>query len=522
MVRVLHIVDRLSGGGPTRSMIAAVKYLSRLGITHQHRVITLKATAYPIAMFLAKQAGIEVLRRPQKKEILSEIEVADIVHVHFWNSPEIYELFRTPLPAMRLLLWLKILGDHPPQMLSQKLVNYADFILATSPETLKLPILQQRYHLDCTQRVGVVYGIADFDRISNLQPQLHETFNVGYIGTVNFSKMHPDFVSMSVGINIPKLRFVVCGGMEPMLKQQAEQWGAEGRFEFRGYVENIKPVLETLDVFGYPLCKETYATSEKSLQEAMYAGIPPVVFPFGGVKHLVQHDQTGLIVHSKKEYQQAIEYLFYHPDERLRLGKNAQLYAQEQFAGEAAAKRLNSVYEELMQSSKRQRVWGAADNSRKKDAKEAAISLMTEEISSSSPAEKFIESLGEAAPQFRVSLKSSDVQALFEADREIATASILLSSGEGGLFQYRNFYPEDGYLRFWSGLVLLDQGRYCNAMKELQASIELGSSHWRVSWYLAQAATKAENFKLARHTLQKLLQAKPNFAEAEHLLQSLP
>jgi len=54
----------------------------------------------------------------------------------------------------------------------------------------------------------------------------------------------------------------------------------------------IKPVIETFDVYGYPLCADTYASGELNLQEVMYAGVPPVVFPYGGVKGLVEHDRT--------------------------------------------------------------------------------------------------------------------------------------------------------------------------------------------------------------------------------------
>ena len=43
------------------------------------------------------------------------------------------------------------------------------------------------------------------------------------------------------------------------------------------HAEDVRPVLAQLDVFGYPLDADTSATGELSLQEAMHAGIPPVV-----------------------------------------------------------------------------------------------------------------------------------------------------------------------------------------------------------------------------------------------------
>lgn len=43
---------------------------------------------------------------------------------------------------MRLLVWFKVMGDNPPQIIPQALVDYLDFALATSAYTLDLPIFQ--------------------------------------------------------------------------------------------------------------------------------------------------------------------------------------------------------------------------------------------------------------------------------------------------------------------------------------------------------------------------------------------
>ena len=71
--------------------------------------------------------------------------------------------------------------------------------------------------------------------------------------------------------------------------------GIGDRVEIRGPVENIRTELEGFDVFGYPLVEDTYATSEKALQEAMWVGVPPVIFGYGGLCDLVEHDRTGLV-----------------------------------------------------------------------------------------------------------------------------------------------------------------------------------------------------------------------------------
>lgn len=486
MLKVLHILERLTSGGPTRSMIAGVKYSSQLGIAQQHRVITLQPTVYPMSLILAKQAGMTVLRQPDRNTILCEIENADIVHVHFWNNPEIYKLLRSELPAMRLLLWFTIIGDEPPQIITKQLVDYSDFALTTSPFTLKLNVFQELPVPVKTKKTGVVYGIADFSRLTNLQFHSHDAFNVGYIGTVNFAKMHPNYVPMSAQIDIPNVRFIVCGGgIQKELQKKAQQLGVAERFDFRGYVENIKSIIETLDVFGYPLCQDTYAASESSLQEAMYAGVPSVVFPYGGVKCLIENNETGLIVNSELEYKQAIEYLYHHPQERVRLGHNAREYAQRMFGSENAAKKLHLIYERIMELPKHQRAWGILLRASSLE-EPVSVQDLTGQSKKLSPAELFIQSLGDKAPQFSVSMNSQNIEELLAADQKIASSSMLLSGGEGGIIQYRNYYPSDGYLRLWSGLVMQQQGQNAKAVHEFQAAIKLGCNHCRVNWYLAQ------------------------------------
>lgn len=502
MIKILNIIDTLSSAGPTRCLIASAKYAAKQGMIQQHRVITLQPLVYPLALILAQKAGITVLRKPDREILLQEIEQADIVQVHFWNNPEIYNFLRNDLPAMRLLVKLCIMGDNPPHVITPTLLDYSDFVLATSPCTLQLPIFQALSDKNWSQKIDVVYGIADWDRLANLQACSHQNFNVGYIGTINFAKMHPRYIPMSAAISVPDIKFIVCGGgIQSALQQQAIALGVSEKFDFRGYVENIKPVLETLDVFGYPLCVDTYATSEKSLQEAMYAGVPPVVFPYGGVKDLVKHEQTGLVVESESEYQQAIEYLYYHPDVRLKLGRNAADYARQVFDSKNAAKQLHQIYERMVKLNKRQRIW--------KDSV-----TFTQQLT---PSSLFVQTLGDSAPEFNISMTAVDPKLLLEAEALIANASPLLAEGEGGIIHYRNFYPNDYYLRLWSGLVLQNQQKHDIAKAEFLTAIKLGLSHWRVHWYLAQSALQVQDFLTAKTALAHVINAEPNFTSAQIL-----
>ncbi len=521
-IKILHIIYQLSRGGAARSMMAIAKYSSRLG-NFQHYAISLLPCEDSVVLELAQEAGMTVLSSPDKSQINREIETADIVHVHFWNNPDLYNLLSSEIPSCRLLIWFHIGGKYPPHIITQELVDYADFAIVTSPYSYELPIIQNLPAEVKLQKTGMIYDATDFTRISNFQPKPHDTFNVGYIGTVYFAKMHPNYVSMSASIDIPNVRFIVCGsgGLENYLKQQAQDLGALERFDFRGYVEDIKSVIEILDLFGYPLCEDNYSTAELVLQEVMYAGVPPVIFPYGGAKRSVIDNYTGLIVHSELEYKQAIEYLYYHPEERERLGRNAREYARQIFGAENAAKQLNPIYDRLLSFPKKTRKWPISNNIT------IAGSLLEQRItvddligdpSKPSGAELFIQSLGETAPQFKTSFTSENIQELFEAERKISESSLLLYVvGGGGFLHYQQFYPNDAYLHLWAGLLRQREGLCSEAISEFQSAIELGCHHWRVSWYIAQIAEKINEIALAENSLKKVLQVVPDFAPAREM-----
>ena len=289
--------------------------------------------ADPEAVILAKEAGVAVLDHPSDDILLKEIEQAEIVQVHYWNNPRTVQLLHANLPPCRLVLYYHIAGDRLPQVIVPEVARMADWNLPCSPYTEQaIYDLGKHNPGSFSQRTTMVYDSADLSRVGNLKHNPHDGFNVGYIGTVDYVKMHPGFLSMSAAAKIPGLKFTVCGGgSQDQIRAEAQRMGVDNLFDFRGYVTDIRPILEIMDVYGYPLREDTYAAAELNLQEVMYAGIPPVVFPYGGVRYLVENDKTGIVVHSEQEYSEALEYLYHNPDVREKLAVQAKEYAEKEF-----------------------------------------------------------------------------------------------------------------------------------------------------------------------------------------------
>lgn len=132
-MRVLHLIDKIGAGGPVRSLLALVSNTRAARPLDSHHLVALCEGGYPPLLFTAKRLGIDVIRAPDPASLEDEIAEADVVLVHFWNTPALWSLLSRKLPAARVVFWMKIRGAHPPQRFCGDLLPRADKVLLTSP-----------------------------------------------------------------------------------------------------------------------------------------------------------------------------------------------------------------------------------------------------------------------------------------------------------------------------------------------------------------------------------------------------
>jgi glycosyltransferase involved in cell wall biosynthesis len=435
-LKILHIIPRFVGGGPERSLLAFVAQERVVNTANRHVVAILDAPVSLHVLIAARKLGVELVARPGHDALTRLIERTDLVQIHFWNHPVMATLLRTlPFPPARVLVWSHILGFHAPQVLTEDVARFGDQLVVTSRRTLESAGAVHAGQHDIP--IHYIPGIADMGRLDGFVPRQHDGTCVGYIGAVNETKMHPRFAEMSAAVRAPEIRFVVCGGGggEVELRSRFSALGIAERVAIRGAAENIRTMLEEFDIFGYPLADDTYATSEKALQEAMWVGVPPVVFPHGGLRDLVEHERTGLVVTSEQEYSDAIEQLARDTVLRHRLGKEAGRFARAEFEPARWSRVLNELLRTMMDEplKAREPLPGAGDGA----------------------AANFVRSLGNQAGPFGAAL-AEPVEASGKraaANKQIAAASPLLANGEGGVAHYANVFPDDPDLRSWASLI---------------------------------------------------------------------
>lgn len=462
--RVVHVIERLSLGGAGRCLLGLAKYCPRLdGLRHACLSIL---PPEPAAVTQAEQIGLELIPwdADGRDHALAE---AEVVHIHFWNSPRLMAALSRPWPAARVAVWCHVSGDRPPQILTRDIVQFSDAIVASSPHTAELPVMLEAGNARLTR---MILSSPDFSRLDGFVPRAHDRFTVGHVGTLDFVKLHEAFVAMHAVTNIPGLRVRVAGrgAAEGVLRRQAVQLGCAHAFEFPGSVEDLPGMLGEVDVYGNPLCPDSYATAELAIQEAMYAGIPPVVLSDAGPARMIEPGVTGLVVRDPQGYAQALIRLHREPDFRQQLGRNAAAHARESWGIHRSARQWSELYDELRRRPRRIRSLGWD--------------------SGMTGAARFVRSLGGASPQFRISASAEAGEPATDiaAGLWIADASPLLSSAaSGGILHYRLEHPGDPHLRFWSGLVLARQGRPALALAEFRKAIALGMDASRIQRHTA-------------------------------------
>ena len=500
MIRILHIIDFLSTGGAARAMAAASMYSKKHGSYH-HQVIGIGGVN-EAGIALAQGYGMEVLYGGGELQINHWIEQADIVQIEWWNGSFINEFLHRNLPDCRLISWPHIAGDVDPQFLPSELVDFSDLVVASSPVCFSCPTLVGLSGRERSEKVRLVYDCADFARVEGITPVAHQGFNVGYIGTLHPCKMHSQYISMSARIRVPDVYFTLCGGEDvSWLRTEASKAGVSERFHFKGYVSDIRSEISKFDVYGYPLCADTYASAELNLQEVMYSGVPPVVFPYGGVRQLVFHDYTGLVVHSEHEYADAVEYLYRNPAERQRLGHNARMYAQQVFGAENAAVKFHAIYQEAMSREKQNRSWGK----RREQSPNMQRLLLADLWPADSPvigAMRMIDSLNtqELRDLFFSCMYGESEEIKIEALEAVGNLSALMGAC---IQQYGVRYPEDPFLNIWQGVFNEREGEMNKALFFYSNAIKHGFSRGYLWRYISRVARKAGYVSLAEEAAQR-------------------
>jgi glycosyltransferase involved in cell wall biosynthesis len=130
------------------------------------------------------------------------------------------------------------------------------------------------------------------------------------------------------------------------LLQQVKDLGLEQRVKFYGYAENPITLIRAADVML--MCSNGEAHGRVTV-EAMLVGKAVIGNASGGTTELIHDGETGLLYACGNHAQLAdkIQYLYENPEERLKMGAAARIWAMDRFTQERYAREVITNLKEV-------------------------------------------------------------------------------------------------------------------------------------------------------------------------------
>lgn len=434
MHKVLHIMPHM-GPGVGKAVSALSITAAKTDSKYQHSVLLLEKPRNLDYITICKDNDVDVSWPDDKCELVKIISKADIVQLEWWHHPLVLgflkELSQIPV---RLTAWSHISGCNYP-VISPAFIDLPEHFFFTTAYSHENPLWTEEEREKIMSRSTVACGTGGYDNVSGVVSRIHQGFNIGFIGTLDFRKLNPKFVDFCAEVNIPDARFILVGNPEnkQSIIKQAHEKNLENKFEFTGFTNDVKSELERFDVFGYLLNPDHYGSTDNALLEAMGAGMPIIILDQCGEKHVIRHMETGIIVNNKDEYGEAVRYLYHNPQERKRLGENARQSAYSEFSPQSTMRKLHNQYENVILRPKKH--------------------YHFEDVFGIEPFQWFASGLGMERQIFEDLadnhiLNKADIKSRIHNSRDI-----LRGSTKSSIPHFYNYFPLDTNLKQWNQLI---------------------------------------------------------------------
>jgi glycosyltransferase involved in cell wall biosynthesis len=211
-----------------------------------------------------------------------------LVHQH-WGARSIRHLIRATTGA-------KIIVHAHGQLLST--VDRVDNLPGLRGADAIIAVSKSIADQMSDRRVHVVYsGIRSSDQTAQTTLRSRKSITIGTACRLIEAKGVQDLIAAFSRLmeEFPDVRLKVAGDgtHKDFLVRAAREQNVSQKVEFVGWVDNLRPVLRTWDIFAFPSYDEGLPVA---ILEAMSEGLPVVATMVGGIPELVEHERTGFLV----------------------------------------------------------------------------------------------------------------------------------------------------------------------------------------------------------------------------------
>lgn len=375
-VKILHLITRLVVGGSQDNTLLTIAGHDRTRFTVHlasnpegvwlDRAMQAADTFHPLPHLNNPIHPTEDLKTLTQLVSLLRRERFDLVHTHSSKAGILGRLAAriAGVPAVVHTIHGFPFHDFMPAWKRQLYINLersirpcTDFFIPVCElnrqEALKLELLS----LENSQTVYSGIDFAKLDRPSNPQQtrqqlEIPDGWNtVVMVGRLDDQKA-PYYLIDAFSRVLDRypntvLLFVGEGELEDRLRRQAIELGIEKFVRFLGAREDVPEILKVADIFALSSLWEGLG---RAMTEAMLLGKPVVVPNIYGIPETVHQNQTGLLFPAAdvKQLAEHLIYLLQYPQERDRLGQNAQSLTRKLFDADLMVQSIEQIYEKVL------------------------------------------------------------------------------------------------------------------------------------------------------------------------------
>ncbi len=175
-------------------------------------------------------------------------------------------------------------------------------------------------------------------------------FVVGTVGRLfNDHKKITDILEAVKQLDLPHLKLLIVGGGrdEQLLKDKTRELGIEEQVIFTGYQYDTAPFYELMKVFCIASQREGFGLVAA---EAMLHHLPVLATQVGGLQNVVVNGETGFLVppNTPSKLAEKIHHFYHHPEAVSSMGEAGYHRAMQHYTEERYVKEVEALYNKLL------------------------------------------------------------------------------------------------------------------------------------------------------------------------------